>query len=97
MSKIRALKGFVYVKLDESLEFLGRIALPAHAKEDVETGTVISAGPGAYDDKGKFKENPVKDNDRVIIAKGSGIKMEIEGEELLVLTPDEITGIIREE
>lgn len=92
----RALHAIVAVRMDEAPDSIGGIDLPVFAREEVEIGTVVTAGPGEYDDKGVFTENPVKDGDRVIIAKGSGVTMKVGGEELLFLTPNEITGIIRD-
>ena len=92
--KLRAIKGVIAVRMDEGEDTVGGIQLLK--REEVQTGTVVTAGPGIYDSKGKFTPNPVKDGDRVIIAKGSGIKVTVLDEELLFVTPNEITGIIRE-
>jgi co-chaperonin GroES (HSP10) len=90
----RALHAVVAVKVDESQEFKRGIAIPVFAREELDTGTVVSAGPGEYDKNGRFKPNPVSTGDRVLIAKGAGFKVEVEGETLLMLTPSEITGIL---
>lgn len=93
---IRALHAVIAVRMDEPEEYKGQIYLHKAVREELETGTVVAAGPGETDNKGKFTENPVKEGDRILIAKGSGVKLDVNGEQLLFVTPTEITGIIRE-
>lgn len=94
--KLRPLHALIAFKMDEAPEFHGMIALPIFAREDLDIGTVVGAGRGETDNKGKFTPNPVKEGDRILIAKGAGIKMVIDFEEFLFITPNEVTGIIRE-
>jgi chaperonin GroES len=95
--KLRALHAIIAVKLDESPDHSGNIYLIEQARESVDTGTVVAAGPGEYDNKGKFTPTPISEGDRVLIARGSGTKLKVEGEEYVFLTPAEITGIIKED
>lgn len=93
---LRLLHALIAVTVDEPEEFAGSIALPSFARQSVDVATVVAAGPGEYDKKGHFTPNPVKAGDRVLIANGSGIKIRVsEQEEYLFLTPNEVTGILR--
>lgn len=94
--KIKPLHAIVAIKVDEPEEYKGSIFVPTFAREELDIGTVVGAGRGETDNKGKFTPNPVKEGDRVLIAKGAGVKMDIDGEELLFVAPNEITGIVRE-
>lgn len=95
MSKLRLLHAVIAIDVDESPKKYGSIEIPTSALKNVETGTVVAAGPGEYDKKGKFFPNPVKEGDRVIFAKGSGTKVKIDEQVYLMVTPREITGILR--
>lgn len=94
--KLRLLHALIAVKMDEADEFAGLISVPIYAREELDTGTVVYAGPGETNIKGKFIQNPVKEGDRVFVASGAGIKINFDEQDLLFLTPNEITGIIRE-
>lgn len=93
--KLRPLHALITLKMDEAPEFDGMIAIPIFAREELDVGTVVGAGSGETDSKGKFTPCPVKEGDRVLIAKGSGIKMLIDHDYLLFITPNEVTGIIK--
>lgn len=95
--KLRALHAIVVVKIDEAPDSEGQIFLLESQREQIDTGTVVASGKGEYDNKGKFTPNPIKEGDRVLIASGAGTNIKVEDEELLFLTPSEITGIIKED
>ncbi len=93
--KFRPLHALIVIEMDESPEFDGVIALPVFARHEVDTGTVVAAGKGEYDDNGEFTPNPVKAGDRVLVAKGSGIHIRLDEEDRLFVGPNEITGILK--
>lgn len=101
MAKLQAKLSVIIVEVDPAPgDHAGIFLLPGQ-REEQDIGTVVSAGPGEWNEKGEFMENPVKDGDRVLIAKGAGLKGEIELDgkthEYLYLMPSEITGIIKGE
>lgn len=72
----------------------GKIML-LEAQERPTTGTVISAGPGRYRDTG-FEEMPYEAGDLLMYGKFAGQKVELNGEELLVLRLDDVIGLLGE-
>lgn len=92
---LRALHAVIAIRVDKPKDHINGIAIPVFAREELETGTVVASGPGEYDEKGKFTPNPVEEGDRVLLAKGSGRKVPLDGEELLFVTPSEVTAIIK--
>ncbi len=95
--KFQAINGLIAVRMDPAIQAIGRFVLPASAKEEVETGTVVSASRTVFGENDEVRENPVKDGDRILLAKGSGVKVEVMGEELVLITLNEVTGIIHDE
>lgn len=95
--KFKALHNFIVVKQEEKEEkSVGGIVL-ASAAEQPNHGLVIAAGPGNYDEHGKFHEMSVKAGDTVLFGKSSANnKITIDNEELLLLTDLEIFGVLAE-
>jgi chaperonin GroES len=87
----------------------GGIHIPETAKKnDACSGTVIAVGPGklfdAYRSGNAYASDPnrtaalrapmsVKPEDRVIFSAYAGVKINIDGEELLVMSEDDILAI----
>ena len=71
----------------------GGIIIPDTAKEKLQQGEVIAAGPGARDEKGVVQPLGVKAGDRVLFGKWSGSEVVIDGEELLVMKESDIMGV----
>ena len=73
----------------------GGIIIPETAQEKPQEGEIISAGPGAIDEKtGKRTALEVKAGDFVLFGKWSGTEVKIDGEELLIMKESDIMGII---
>jgi len=70
------------------------IVIPDSAKEKPREGKVISAGPGARDEKGKTVPMEVKVGDMVLYSKYSGTEVKIEGEEHLIVKEEDILAIV---
>ncbi len=87
MMKIKPLGGRIVVKpLKQEEKTEGGIYLPETAnKEKPQRGDVIAVGP---DFKG------VKKGDKVLFAKYGGTEIEIEDEEYLVLSEDDVLAVI---
>ena len=93
--KIRHLGDKVLVKrLEAEEKTAGGIVLPDAAKEKPKQGKVISVGNGKLLDSGERMAPDVKPGDRILFGKYSGSEIKIEGEEYLIVTEDEILGVL---
>ncbi|MGJ8678418.1 MAG: co-chaperone GroES [Akkermansiaceae bacterium] len=72
----------------------GGIVLPDSAKEKPQEATVVSLGTGGKDDSGKALDFAVKVGDTVLISKYGGTDVKVDGEDLLILSEDDIIGIL---
>lgn len=95
MSSITPIGQRVLVKRLEAEEITaGGIVLPDTAKEKPQEATVVSLGTGGKDDSGKTLEFAVKVGDTVLITKYGGTEVKVAGEDLLILSEDDIIGIL---
>lgn len=93
--KVRPLRDRVLVKrIEEEEKTKGGIILPDTAKEKPQMGVVVAVGKGKITEDGKVLPMDVKVNDKVLFAKYAGTEVKIEGEEYLIMSEDEILGII---
>jgi chaperonin GroES len=72
------------------------IVLPDTAKEKPQEGTVLSVGPGAFDNDGKRVPIDVKTGDKVLYAKYAGTEFKVEGEDLLIVSSKDILAIVED-
>ncbi len=70
------------------------IVIPQTAKEKPQQGTVLAAGPGRMLDNGKRDPISIKVGDKVLYAKYAGSTFKIDGQEMLVLTEDDVLAIV---
>ena len=61
---------------------------------DPDHAEVISVGDGTKTRKGTWIPSTFKVGDRVLVDKGIGIPMKLDGEEIIVLKEEEIIGFI---
>jgi len=93
--KVRPLGDKVLIKRMEADEKTqAGIFLPESAKEKPQQAMVVAIGDGRVLDNGQRTPFQVKEGDTVLIGKWGGTEVKIEDEELLVLSEDEILGII---
>lgn len=78
-------------KHDEKTQ--GGIYFPENAKEIMQIGTVVVAGPGLPTEKGRSPMS-VKVGDKIIFAKHTGVEREIQGEVLVFMRDDDVLGVI---
>ncbi len=91
---IRPLHNNVIVKrLEEVRTTASGIVIPDTATEKPDTGKVISVGTGKRDDSGKIIPLDVKVGDVVYFKKYGTQTIKVDGEELLVISEDEILAI----
>ena len=94
--KIRPLHDRVVVRRKEEEEkTAGGIVLPGSAKEKPNQGEVIAVGSGRILDSGETRPVDVKVGDTVVFGKYAGSDtIEIDGEELVILSESDIKAII---
>jgi chaperonin GroES len=92
---LRPLHDRVLVKrLDEGEQKVGGIIIPDTAKEKPQQAEVMAVGNGKLLDSGERAALDVKPGNRILFGKYSGSEIKIEGEEYLIVTEDEILGVL---
>jgi len=92
---IRPLGDKILVKPLEAKEVKkGGIIIPDTAKEKPQEGEVIAVGKGKTTDEGKVIALDVKAGDKILFGKYSGTEVKIDDKEYLIMTQDDILGII---
>lgn len=96
MTSIRPLGNKVLVKRAKAKTTKGGILLPDSAKEKPKEGEIIAVGQGKVDEDGKLHPLSVKVGDKVLFSSyaGTEIKADEKDEELLILSEDDILGIL---
>jgi chaperonin GroES len=92
---IRPIQDRVVVRRKEEQEVTqGGIVLPGASKEKPCQGVIVAVGPGRTLDDGKMVTVSLAVDDVVVFGKQAGKSIEIDGEELLVMTESEIYGVL---
>lgn len=92
---IKPLQDRILVKRVESDQRTpGGLVIPDTAKEKPMEGKVIAVGSGKVLGDGKVLRPGVGPGDRVLFSKWGGTEVTLEGEEHLILTPDDLLGVI---
>jgi chaperonin GroES len=84
----------VVKRLEAEEKTAGGIVLPDTAKEKPRQGKVLSLGDGKRLDNGKRASFQVKEGDRVLFTSYAGNEVTIDGEELLIMTEDDILAVV---
>ena len=94
--KVRPLGDKILIKRAEAQDMTDAgIFLPESAKDTPKEGEIIALGSGILNkETGEYMPFTVKEGDRVIFSSYSGTEVKIEDEELLILSEDDILGII---
>ncbi len=93
--KIRPLHDRVVVKRkEEERTTLSGIVIPDSATEKPAEGVIQAVGTGKKDDNGNSIALDVKVGDKVLFKSYGGTSVKVDGEELLVMTEDDILAII---
>ncbi|MBT8485812.1 MAG: co-chaperone GroES [Phycisphaerales bacterium] len=71
------------------------IYLPESAKDKPREGKIMALGDGILNkESGEYMPFTVKKGDRVIFSSYAGTELKLEGEELLIMTEEDILGVI---
>jgi len=83
-------------RIEQEEQVSGGIIIPDSAKEKGQTAKIIAAGPGSKKDDGTVVPLDVKVGDTVMIGKYAGNDISIDGEDYVILTEDDILGVIED-
>jgi chaperonin GroES len=93
---IRPLHDRVIVRrLEEERTTAGGIVIPDTAAEKPNRGKVLAVGKGKSNEKGEVRPLEVKVGDVVLFGQYAGTKIKHEGEELLVMSEDDLMAIVQ--
>ncbi|MEY4191683.1 MAG: co-chaperone GroES [Planctomycetota bacterium] len=84
----------VVKRLEADDKTAGGILLPDSAKEKPKQGKVLSLGEGRVLDTGKRASFQVKEGDKVLFSSYAGSEIQIDGQEYLIMTEDDILAIV---
>ena len=94
--KLTPLADRVIVKrVEAETKTKGGIVLPDTAKEKPKRGRVVAVGAGKRLDSGELVKPSVKVGDEVLFASFAGTEVTVEGEELLIMTQEDILAVVR--
>ncbi|MDR3307080.1 MAG: co-chaperone GroES [Endomicrobium sp.] len=92
---IRPLGEKILVKPAEIKEVKkGGIIIPDTAKEKPQEGEIVAVGTGKKTEDGKIVALDVKVGDKVLYGKYSGTEVKFDDKEYLIMSQDDILGII---
>jgi chaperonin GroES len=95
MAKLRPLGDKVLVKrVEAESKTKSGIVLPDTAKEKPKRGKVLSVGDGRRLDNGERAPFSVKKGDEVIFTSYAGSELKIDGEELIIMSEDDILAVV---
>jgi len=93
--KIRPLHDRVVVRRKEEEEkTAGRIVMPGNAQEKPSQGEVLAVGEGKTLDNGEVRKPAVKVGDQVVFGQFAGNTVKVDGEELLIMSENDIYGVL---
>ena len=81
-------------RVEEESKTKGGIIIPDTAKEKPQEGEVVSVGPGARDEDGKYIAMDLKAGDRILFGKWSGTEVKLEGEDLIIMKESDVLGVL---
>ena len=71
----------------------GGIVLPDTARERPREGKILSVGDGRLLEDGRRTAMQVKEGDRVIFSPYAGTEVEVDGDELLIMSEEDILAV----
>lgn len=86
----------VIKRLDADTKTASGLIIPDAVAEKPDQGVVVAVGPGKRTAEGQVIPMSVKENDKVLFGKHAGQQVKIKGEEVLILTEEEIYAVIED-
>jgi chaperonin GroES len=84
----------VVKRLEAEEKTAGGIVLPDTAKEKPKQGKVLSLGDGKLLENGSRAKFQVKEGDRVLFTSYAGNEVNVDGDEYLIMSEDDILAVI---
>lgn len=84
----------VVKRLEAEAKTKGGIVLPDTAKEKPQRGKVLAVGEGKRLDSGELAKPSVKAGDQIIFSSFAGTEITVDGEELLIMSQDDILAVL---
>lgn len=81
-------------RVDAEEQVQGSIIIPDTAKETPQAAEVVSVGPGLPNKSGDLIALTVEPGARVLIGKFAGTEVEIDGGEYVIVSEDDVLGIL---
>ena len=95
MAKLRPLADKILVKrVEAESKTKSGIVLPDTAKEKPKRGKILAVGDGRRLESGERAPFSVKKGDEVIFTSYAGTEIKIDGEEVLILSEDDVLAIV---
>jgi chaperonin GroES len=95
MAKLRPLGDKILIKrVEAESKTKSGIVLPDSAKEKPKRGKIISLGDGKRLESGERAPWNVKKGDEVIFTSYAGTEIKIDGEELMIMSEDDILCVV---
>jgi chaperonin GroES len=95
MAKLRPLGDKILVKrVEAETKTKSGIVLPDSAKEKPKRGKVLAVGEGRRLDNGERAAIEVKKGDEVLFTSYAGTELKIDGEEVLVMSVDDVLAVV---
>jgi chaperonin GroES len=95
MAKLKPLADKILVKrVEAESKTKSGIVLPDTAKEKPKRGKVLAVGDGKRLDNGERAAVEVKKGDEVIFTSYAGTELKIDGEEVLVMSVDDVLAVV---
>lgn len=88
-------ENIVIQRLSAEEKTAGGIVLPEGAREKPQQGRVLSVGDGRLLADGSRAEPQVSEGDRVVFTSYAGSEVMVDGEELLIMSEDEILAVLQ--
>jgi len=88
-------ENIVIQRLSAEERTAGGIVLPEGAREKPQQGRVLSVGDGRLLADGSRAEPQVSEGDRVVFTSYAGSEVVVDGEELLIMSEDEILAVLQ--
>jgi chaperonin GroES len=86
----------VIKRLNADTKTASGLIIPDNVAEKPDQGTVVAVGPGKVTSEGQVIPMSVAVNDKVLFGKHAGQAVKIKGEEVLILTEEEIYAVIQD-
>ncbi len=81
-------------RIEETEQVSGGIIIPDTAKEKLQEADVVAVGPGRRGDDGDLIALDVQPGQKILIGKYAGNEVEVDGEEFVILSEDDVLGIL---